>query len=233
MSAVVDCPTCARPLRIPDDLRGDTVRCPTCGNMLAAPPETTHVAHPEADVPVTTEVVAPLEIGEHQIIPRVPELRPTLVGEERGKPSRPSAPRAQATLTAVDARTCPACGERASGRARHCVRCGEMLGPPEDAPWPYNDCEPHRAGLLLALGIASLVLAATCLLSLVGLPLGIAAVVLGRRDLQKMRAGTMDPDGKNTVQAGLICGVTGIAVNTLLVLYLGAAVLSRGYFVGF
>jgi hypothetical protein len=120
-------------------------------------------------------------------------------------------------------RVCPACGERATSQARHCVRCGERLDL-DDVPWPYLDCEPHRAGLVLGLGIGSVVFAATCLLSVIGLPLGIAALVIGRGDLKKMREGTMDPDGRSTVQAGYICGIIGIVLNGLLVLYLGAHV---------
>src|SRR5215831_17724996 len=163
MSAAVDCPTCARSLRIPDDLHGETVRCPTCGHAFAAPPGLAEAARATLtnDIPVVTETLRPLEVGARQIIPRVPELRPTLIGEEHGKPRPPSTPRSQPTRHPSNDRACPACGERATGRARHCVRCGEFLGDPDDVPWPYLDCEPHRAGLVMGLGIGSVVLAAT------------------------------------------------------------------------
>ena len=38
-------------------------------------------------------------------------------------------------------------------------------------------------------------------------PLGIVAWVMGSRDLKEMDAGTMDPAGRGTAQAGKICGI--------------------------
>jgi hypothetical protein len=81
--------------------------------------------------------------------------------------------------------------------------------------------------LVLGLGIGSVVLAATCLLSFIGLPMAITTLVMARGDMKKMRAGTMDPDGRSTTQAGLICAIIGIALNGLLVLYLGAQFFSQ------
>ena len=58
--------------------------------------------------------------------------------------------------------------------------------------------EPHRGGLILALGIISLLVCG---------PVGIAAWVMGSADLQAMRRGTMDPTGQGPTQAGYICGI--------------------------
>lgn len=60
--------------------------------------------------------------------------------------------------------------------------------------------KPHRGTLILVLGILSLVICA---------PLGIAAWVMGAGDLKQMDAGTMDPAGRGTTQAGKICGMIG------------------------
>ena len=60
--------------------------------------------------------------------------------------------------------------------------------------------KPHRATLILVLGILSLVLCA---------PLGIAAWVMGNGDLKQIDAGTMDPSGRSTTNAGRICGIIG------------------------
>ena len=38
-------------------------------------------------------------------------------------------------------------------------------------------------------------------------PLGIAAWIMGNNDLKEMAAGTMDPSGRGTTQAGKICGM--------------------------
>ena len=199
MAAIVDCPVCAHSLRIPDEFSGDTLRCPSCGGAFSAP-SALQVLPPSAQTaPVPTETLPPLEIEPRQIIPRVPQMRPMLVGEEKGQLSRASPAKARPATLPRD------------GVA--------------DIPWPYRDCEPHRASLVLGLGIASLVLAVTCVLSILGLPLGVAALVMGQRDRRKMRAGTMDPKGESTTQAGYICGIVGTVLNGLGVAYLGLSVL--------
>ncbi len=66
--------------------------------------------------------------------------------------------------------------------------------------------QPHRGGLVLGLGIASLVVCA---------PLGIAAWVMGNNDLAAMRRGEMDRTGEGNTQAGRICGM----VASILMLF--------------
>ncbi|HTY87814.1 MAG TPA: hypothetical protein VMB80_10145 [Candidatus Acidoferrum sp.] len=66
--------------------------------------------------------------------------------------------------------------------------------------------KPHRGTLILVLGILGLVVCG---------PLGIAAWIMGSGDLKQMDAGTMDPAGRGTTQAGKICG---IVATVLLVL---------------
>lgn len=60
--------------------------------------------------------------------------------------------------------------------------------------------KPHRGTLILILGILGLVICG---------PLGIAAWVMGSGDLKEIDAGTMDPAGRGTTQAGKICGIIG------------------------
>lgn len=60
--------------------------------------------------------------------------------------------------------------------------------------------KPHRATSVLVFGIISLVVCA---------PLGIAAWVMGNRDLREMDTGLMDPSGRDTTSAGRICGIIG------------------------
>lgn len=60
--------------------------------------------------------------------------------------------------------------------------------------------EPHRGGLILALGIVGLVACA---------PVAIPAWILGESDLKKIRAGIMDPEGEGLTQAGRILGIIG------------------------
>src|SRR5512136_2584568 len=60
--------------------------------------------------------------------------------------------------------------------------------------------KPHRGTLILVFGILGIV---SCF------PLGIAAWVMGKRDLKEMDAGTMDPSGRGHTNAGRICGMIG------------------------
>lgn len=59
--------------------------------------------------------------------------------------------------------------------------------------------EPHRGSTILTLGILSLFLC--------GIFTGIPAWVMGKQDLAKMKAGTMDPQGEGATRAGMICGM--------------------------
>ncbi len=63
---------------------------------------------------------------------------------------------------------------------------------------------PHRAVLVLVLGIISLV--TSCF------PLGIVAWVLGHSDIRDMDAGLMDPEGRGMTLAGKILGIVSVAL---------------------
>ena len=52
--------------------------------------------------------------------------------------------------------------------------------------------------MILVLGILGLLICG---------PLGIAAWIMGNNDLKEMDAGTMDPAGRGSTQAGKICGL--------------------------
>ena len=69
--------------------------------------------------------------------------------------------------------------------------------------------------LLVTLG---LVVLGTVYCAPLGLPLGIAAWVMGHRDLKKIQANIMDPRGKGPTQAGWICGIIGTILDGLATL---------------
>ncbi len=100
----------------------------------------------------------------------------------------------------------------------------EPLPEDDDRPWerPWGirrDCEPHRGPLLAALGTAGkwcgVLSLSVCVLvpSLVGLPLSVTAWSLARRDWDRMRAGLMDPCGRNQVEAALHDAIAGLRMN--------------------
>ena len=124
-------------------------------------------------------------------------------------------------LTANANNLCRRCCHRLMESAR-CPYCGAV---PEDyeeedeRPWEERrfrgrrDAEPHRGVLILVLGIISIVLVAIAC-GPVGLPLGIAAWVMGHKDLRKMRENIMDDEGMGLTQAGWICGIIGTILDT-------------------
>jgi hypothetical protein len=65
---------------------------------------------------------------------------------------------------------------------------------------------PHRATLVLVLGIVGIV---CCM------PAGIVAWVLGHQDLRDMSAGVMDPAGRGMTQAGKILGMISVALAVI------------------
>jgi hypothetical protein len=72
--------------------------------------------------------------------------------------------------------------------------------------------KPHRGTLILVLGILGLVVCG---------PAGIAAWVMGANDLKEMEAGTMDPSGRGTTQAGKICGMIACILMIIVVVIFG------------
>jgi uncharacterized membrane protein YccF (DUF307 family) len=66
--------------------------------------------------------------------------------------------------------------------------------------------QTHRGTMILVFGILGL---------LVCFPFGIVAWVMGNADLKAMDAGTMDPEGRGTTQAGKIIGMIATILNVL------------------
>jgi hypothetical protein len=218
MSVLVDCPACTRKLRVPDELLGARVKCPTCGGLFDAArdsarssevPKGLEVSAPSAPaLPASDEpspAAPPLEPAGEQAIPPIPAAQIKLTLDEQGPPRRASD------------RPAPPLARRPRGP--------DYDEDDDDRPWEASrygvprDCEPHRGGLVLALGIISIVLGFTWFLSVVGLALGIVAWVMGHRDLRKIEARAMDPQGRGMTQGGWICGIIGTALSGLYSLF--------------
>ena len=82
-------------------------------------------------------------------------------------------------------------------------------------PRPGRRVESHRGGVILTLGIISLVtLVVFCCAAFI---FGIPAWVMADRDLRMMRNGAMDRGGEQLTMAGRICGIIGTVVSLLFV----------------
>ena len=80
---------------------------------------------------------------------------------------------------------------------------------PDPRPWERwgaarRDCAPHRGNVLLLLATVALLLglSSLCLVvpGWVALPLGWVVEALAQRDLERMTAGTMDPNGREQAE---------------------------------
>ena len=108
----------------------------------------------------------------------------------------------------------------------------------DDRPWEApgavrRDCVPHRAGILLPLGVAACVLGLLSGFFLLTAPIAISlgAIVrsLSRRDLASIRAGLMDPAAAPNLRTASVLGAGAIAasVPALVVVAVMAAVEGR------
>ena len=82
--------------------------------------------------------------------------------------------------------------------------------------------QPHRGALILVLGILGIVACQLC---------APFAWLMGKKDLQEMAAGRMDPEGKGLTQAGMYLGligtimiVLGIVMVIVWLLFVGVAI---------
>lgn len=239
MPSVIECPSCNRRLRLPDSLIGQPVRCPLChstfpAQTLATPPPPP-IPMPFAPEPPTLEKQTSPEqpangvpllgleegptIGLDANLPPPPApLRPVLVEEAHRGP-------AVGVAASSELRPCPFCDELIPRIADRCRFCGEDLAK-ERPEWERygavrRDCEPHRGGLVLTLGVVGLVASLLHVFCLIGLPLSLTAWVMGQSDLAQMEAGNMDPQGESNTRAGKVCGIIGTVFGCLWLLLIG------------
>lgn len=81
--------------------------------------------------------------------------------------------------------------------------------PPSPGIDQASPMKPHRGAVVLVLGILGIVL--FCFI------LGIVAWVMGKNDLEEMRAGQMDPSGEGLTKAGKICGMISVILTVVFV----------------
>lgn len=199
MADIVDCPKCGGKLRVPDELVGRTVKCPTCGSLFIAA-----ITPQRANEQPARGLDAPLRrADQHE--------------EKHGEPSASSGAR----------RPCPHCGKENPSEHTACNHCGAVF---EDQLAVVSDDEPpigrhatyrgnfvpHRGGLILCLGILSILFGLTGILGVIGLALGICSWVMGQKDLQRIRNREMDARGDGLTHSGWICGIVGVVVSTVV-----------------
>ncbi|MDA7951311.1 MAG: GYF domain-containing protein [Pirellulaceae bacterium] len=73
----------------------------------------------------------------------------------------------------------------------------------QTSPFSGKSFRSHNGGVILTFGI----------LSFCCCPFGLAALIWGLSDLEKMKRGEMDPSGHGLTMAGTICGGIGVVLN--------------------
>jgi hypothetical protein len=185
MPDLIACPACGCRVQMMDAMLGRRTRCVACGEQFLAGAPPAPRPEPEPDV----IPVQPLDLDEAARPDRARNPRPAL---------------------------CPCCGRVVTWDAAACPGCGLYLEPDRSAArWSGHrrrDQEPHRGPLIAALGKASLLVGVcTCGVALpITLGLGVPAWVMANHDLELMRTGQIDPDGREPTENGRAAALAGI-----------------------
>jgi hypothetical protein len=195
MPELVACPACGCRVQMMDGTLGKRIRCLACGQTFVAGALPAPAAEPET-------VTVPL-----------PRLEPT---EGAASPPRP------ATGQRSPWPLCPSCSRPVPWEANDCPHCGLFLEADASVErWSgfrRRDQEPHRSRLVGTLGQISLLagglsLCLPVLGQLVSLGTGIPAWVMANHDLEMMRTGLIDPDGRVETENGKIAAIVGVCLS--------------------
>jgi hypothetical protein len=184
-------------MQVPDSLLGGQVRCPTCRIVFGCTADGAAIANPISEPPPSEAT------GSASTDASEPPIDAKVIQDPTG-----------------EFMACPICAEMIPGHALTCPFCKEPID--HRGRWMRRDVVPHRGGLILVLGIVSLVSVVGvvfCLaFNLVGIGLGVAAWVMGNKDLAQIYRGEMDPDGQSQTKSGRNCGIIGMVLNIVLLL---------------
>jgi hypothetical protein len=234
MPSAICCPSCKRILNLPAEALNSLVQCPACK----------HQFHPAEAAPAENVRAAPSRFGSssNRDLPPSPDpisspgqdTEPIAGPDEQKMPPAPprgyDAPSSYRRNKRGIQDVCPNCQAFVDAGINTCPECGAEFEPDDDEgyrPWEQaglerRDSESHRGGMLLTMGIFSLVLPLfffICFLgiitSLTGLVLGVATIWMSRRDLHKMREHIMAREGEGVTSGARVCAVIGVVLNSL------------------
>ena len=228
MAEITHCPSCQRKLSVPENLLGQSVQCPSCLTTFTA-----SLARP---APQYSPPAAP------------PPMQDPYKPHQPGNPQPPTAydsppydqgyPPQQMPYSAPP----PSRSRGRSSRRYYQDYYDDSPQGPQDYYDEYEDdyeddydtwrrrkrrdLVPHRGETILMLGIFSLICSFVnfCyVFALISAPtsitLGIIAWVMANHDLKEIKAGQMDPSGEGNAQGGRICGIIGLSMTGIEIMF--------------
>ena len=184
MAEVITCPSCQRSLQVPEQFLGQLVQCPECRHQFIA--SSTAVSAKPA--PVETPVPATSRRRYEEDEPEPAAKRKRYDDDDTEEVGTRRRRRYDEDIDDdIDVR-------RSRGVGRE-----------------FNT---HRGGVILALGLVSLVGGMSMILPIV---LGPVAWAMGTYDLREIREGRMDPAGESMTRTGQVLGI----ISTLFMIFGG------------
>jgi len=224
MPVIVACPSCGGKLRVADALLGQRVRCPACNHTFdseaAEPPPSPPSSPAPQDLPLQLSLddpsspPPPAPSGGTRGLVGAVEVKLSRE-DDRSAPSRAPTPPPESPPPSQPPRRPPRWADE---------RDRDWDVPDIRRRGPRRDAEPDRGAVVLTLGIISvagtIIYCAAPLWSI----LGLVAWIMGQSDLRKMKRGQMDDNGRSLTQAGWICGILGVVLNSLITLTCGGVI---------
>ncbi len=208
MPVSIQCPQCQRKLSVPDNLVGRRVKCPSCGEgFQAAQTQPRKPPPPPPKDAISSAPTKPPPLSDYEVIdePEYEKLRPPRRrprDDEEDQDDRPARSRRPRDDDEDE-------DERPARRRR---RRDEDEDDDDYNIRRRRRVRAHRGGLILTLGIISLVV--WCC-PLAGWIVGGIALSMASTDLAAMSSGYVDDSGQGVTTAGKICAIIGIVLSTI------------------
>jgi hypothetical protein len=203
MAFNIQCPGCQRKLSVPDTMLNKRVKCPSCAEVFQAS-ETPDAEKPQKAKPPLTESIEPAperpaKLPAPKVVKDEADAETDYAYEE--EPKKKSGPGRRQSRDDED--------EPRPARRR---RDDDDDDDEDDYAPRRRSRVPHRGGLILTLGIISLVV--WCC-PLAGWIVGGIVLNMANKDLAEMAARRMDDSGHGLTMAGKICGIIAVVLSTL------------------
>jgi hypothetical protein len=205
-------------MRVSDEHAGKRARCPGCGYISAIPSTSadessaTPLADTDYSAPATTEWLMKSDDGQVYGPVGFEELEQWAAQGRISPSSQLRGSSERGWQSACDVFPQLLQSPAAAQVERRDVSAARRPQPAARAMSPFgavSRAQPHRGGMILALGLVGL-----CLCP----PVGAAVVVLASIDLHRMRCGEMDDSGAVLTTVGLVLGGLALLVGVIVLI---------------